>query len=128
MKKVYIVGTALQLFCLFAALSVSSVFAQTDTDIQATTKLKAKVQEVGTGQVVTVWLKDKKKLIGNITQINSDNFILKESEGGTEQTINYNDVKQFKRGEKRDLSTGFKALLIGVGVLYIIGMISNGGG
>lgn len=128
MKKVYIVGTALQLFCLFAALSVSSVFAQTDTDIQAATKIKAKVQEVGSGQVVTVWLKDKKKLIGNINQINSDNFTLKESESGTEQTINYNDVKQFKRGEKRGLSTGWKAVLIGVGVLYIIGMVSNGGG
>jgi len=80
------------------------------------------------GSVVSVRLQNKKKLMGNIVQINSDDFIVKEIENGTEQRINYGDVLQVKHKDKRGLSTGVKAGIIVVGVLVVLSLIGNGFG
>jgi hypothetical protein len=111
-----------------AFLSPLSAFTQTNTDTRLITKTKAKVESVGVGSVVSIRLQNKKKLMGNIVQINSDDFIVKEIENGTEQRINYGDVSQVKHKDKRGLSTGVKAGIIVVGVLVVLSLIGNGFG
>ena len=129
MKKSFLKHKVLRLICLAVALlSPLSAFSQTGSDVQSAAKVKAKVNSIGVGPIIFVWLKDNKKLTGNIIRINSDDFILKEAESGKEQTINYNDAAKIKRVDKRGFSPALKAVLIGVGVLFVLGLISNGGG
>ncbi|MDQ4122338.1 MAG: hypothetical protein M3209_12940 [Acidobacteriota bacterium] len=129
MKKSFLKHKVLRLICLAVALlSPLFAFSQTGSDAQPAAKVKAKINSIGVGPIIFVWLKDKDKLTGNIVRINSTDFVFKNAESGNEQTINYSDVTQIKRVDKRGFSNGLKALLIVAGGLFVVGLISNGGG
>jgi len=116
------------LFLSITLLSPLTAFAQTDTDTRLATRIRAKIEPVGVDSVISVRLQSKKKLMGSIIKISSDDFIIKEVESGGEQTIAYKEVIQVKRVDKRGLSTGVKAGIIIVGVLIVLSLIGNGFG
>jgi hypothetical protein len=116
------------LFLSITLLSPLTAFAQTDTDTRLATRIRAKIESVGVDSVISVRLQSKKKLMGSIIKISSDDFIIKEVESGGEQTIAYKEVIQVKRVDKRGLSTGVKAGIIIVVVLIVLSLIGNGFG
>jgi hypothetical protein len=121
-KQLVFLLSGLVLFCVL--LAPLSAFAQINSNAQAATKNKTKVETLGVGTIVSVRLQNKKKLKGNITRINPDDFIINEIESGKEQTLIYAEVTQIKRADK-GLSTGVKAGLIVVGIIFVLSYIGN---
>ena len=103
------------------------VVAQSNNDPQLTERVKDKVAVIGVGARVSIKLREKKKLTGHISQIGENDFVVKKAEEGTKQTIAYTDVIQIKQKNEKRISTTGKILMI-LGALWVVGMISNGGG
>ena len=119
---------SLTLMFLVVNLSLSAlVFAQTNVEKEAkfVAKVKSELAKFGIGRtaIVNVKLKDGTKLKGYVSQINDDDFVLKDSNTGTPTTISYLNTKQV-RGN--NLSTGAKIAIgigIGLGVLALLALI-----
>jgi hypothetical protein len=121
-KQLFFLLWGLVLFCVLMA--PLPAFAQNNTDAQVATKNKAKIETFGVGTIVSVRLQNKKKLKGNITRINPDDFIVNEIESGKEQTLTYAEVVQVKRLDK-GMSTGVKAAVFVVGIVFVLSYIGN---
>ena len=105
-------------------LSLSaSVFADTkiEKEIKFAEKVKFNIAKLGTGTdaKVEVKLKDGTKLKGYISQINDDNFVVKDANSGAETTVPYPQTKQIKGN---NLSTG-ATIAIAVGIIVAVGFI-----
>ena len=88
-------------------------------------KVKSELAKFGIGKsaIVNVKLKDGTKLKGYISQINDDDFVIKDSDTKTPTTIPYLQTKQVKGN---NLSTGAKIAIgigIGVGALILLALI-----
>lgn len=100
-------------------LSFSAVaFADTKIEKEAkfVEKVKTNIAKLGTGTQakVEVKLKNGTKLKGYISQINDDNFVVKDVNTGAETIVPYPQTKQVKGN---NLNTGVKiAIGIGIGV------------
>src|SRR5215208_5410609 len=92
---------------LFA--SVSFAIGQ-ESALTSDRKVKAKVNDLGPGAKVTVFLKDGSKVRGSISQILDDSFDVTVKKETQSSIISYRDVEKVKR---RGWSTSAK---IGLGV------------
>jgi hypothetical protein len=106
-------------------LTPLSVFAQADANAQIAAKNKAKVETLGVGTTVSIRLQNKRKLKGQITRLNPDDFIIDEIESGKQQTLTYSEVAQIKRAGSSGMSTGVKLALVGVGIVFVLSYIGN---
>lgn len=117
------------------AISISPLVFQTQTrahaqsskDTQLVEKVKADVAAIGVGVRVSIKLRDKGKLIGYISQIGEQDFVVTKAKEGTKQTIAYTDATAVKVKNEKRISTAGKILIV-LGVLSILGFIGNGGG
>ena len=73
-------------------------------------QIKARVNDLGAGAKVTVFLKDGKKIQRNIRQILDDSFDVTVKKETQSTIISYRDVQRIK---KRGLTSGAK---VGIGV------------
>ena len=105
-----------------------TISAQSNSDPQLIQRVKADVAVIGVGARVSIKLREKKKITGYISRIGENDFIITKAKEGPEQTIAYTDVTQIKQNKERHFSTEGKILIIVVGVLWITGLIANGGG
>lgn len=98
-------------------MTPTSVNGQTEKDTRLTAKAKADVAAFGIGPdaLVSVKLREGKKLKGYISQAGEDSFVITDSKTGSTTSIAYAEVAEVKR--KKGLSTG-KAILIGVGATF----------
>ena len=100
--------------------------AQTNTSAQLAEKIKADVKAIGPGQRVSVKLHARDDLVGYVSEINENDFVLTKAKEATKHTINYTDVAQIKQKNEKRISTAGK-VLIGMGVLMVISIIAQKG-
>ncbi|HSS22139.1 MAG TPA: hypothetical protein VLL54_18865 [Pyrinomonadaceae bacterium] len=83
---------------LLSAFGIQQAGAQTSSD-QATEKIKAKVQKLGTGTnaKVEVKLRDNSQMRGYITDSNQDSFTMFDKNSGANKTVSYADATQVKK-------------------------------
>ena len=118
-----IVATALavlliQTFCLRTA----SAGSKEQKEIQRAEKVRSGILELGIGPDARVALKlrDKPKLVGYVSSVSDDSFVVTNSKTGEATTVAYHDVTQVKGN---NLSTGASiaiGLAIGVGVTVLV--------
>ena len=93
----------------------------------AAEKIKADVAKIGTGARVRLRLRGKESLTGYVSEINEQDFVVTLAKEGTKQRVAYADVAEVKIKNEKRISTAGK-VLIGLGALWLVGMIATGGG
>lgn len=106
--------------------TITRVHAQTNQNAQSAANIKADVASIGVGARVSVKLRDKAKLVGYISQIGEQDFVVTKAKEGTKQTIAYADVNQVKVSNEKRISTAGKILIV-MGVLTVLSLIGNKG-
>jgi len=106
----------------FIFLAALLLIAGVDADgqqsaVELDRQIKARVNDLGAGAKVTVFLKDGKKIQGSISQILDDSFDVTIKKETQSSIISYRDVQRIK---KRGLTSGAK---IGIGVAIGAGVI-----
>lgn len=101
--------------------------AQDTQAAQAAEKIKADVTKIGAGARVRLKLRDKERLTGYVGEIKEQDFVITLAKEGTKQRVAYADVTEVKIKNEKRISTAGK-VLIGLGALWLIGMIATGGG
>ena len=124
-KKYLSIALAATVACLL--ILPAPAHAQVTQDAQATEKIKADVARIGTGARVSVKLRGKERLTGYVSQINEQDFVITKAKEGTKQTVAYADATEVKVKNEKRISTAGK-ILIGIGALWVVGMIATGGG
>jgi hypothetical protein len=117
---------ALAGFVFYSLILLSLPISAQSTPELLVQKVKAEVAKLGVGTRVSIKLRDKKKITGHIDQIREEDFVVERSKGGTQQTIAYSDVTQIKQ-KKEGFPTAGKVLIV-LGVLWVVGFITNGVG
>jgi sRNA-binding regulator protein Hfq len=111
-KTSFIFLAALLLFA-----GAGSVDAQ-QSAVELDRRIKAKVNDLGAGAKVTVFLKDGTKIQGNISQILDDSFDVTVKKETQSRIISYRDVQRIK---KRGLTSGTKvAIGVAIGAAAIV--------
>ena len=101
----------------------ASANAQTDAEVERAVRARTAVHALGTEARVAVKLRDKRRLTGEISRVNEDNFALTNAKTGLDVTVAYADVLEVKR--KKGLSTGMKVLIVMSIVGFIGGFLNN---
>ena len=122
-----IAATLITCLLTFTILFQQSVLASSNSekDASVANKIKAGIVKLGVGQSsrVNLTLKDKTRVVGYISEIKDDSFVVASVESGVRTTVAYPDVVQVKGN---NLSTRTKVIIgvaIAVGVaitLYLV--------
>ena len=107
--------------------SPAPAFAQVAGDAQAAEKIKAGVTKIGTGARVAVRLRGRGRLTGYVSEIGDQDFVITLAKEGTKRRVAYADAAEVKIKNEKRISTAGK-VLIGLGALWMMGMIATGGG
>ncbi|HEX8140609.1 MAG TPA: hypothetical protein VF544_23785 [Pyrinomonadaceae bacterium] len=93
--------------------TAAPVLASSQADTQSTEQVKAKVEQIGTGERAraNVRLKNGTKLKGYIQKAGDTEFVLNDKDKGTSTTLLYSDVAKIER--RKGHST---AKWVGIGV------------
>lgn len=116
---------------LFLPVTVStSVSAQTTQDATQAEKIKQQAVAFGDGARVALKLRDKKKLTGHINYVGKDSLTITDDKTKASLTVAYTDVTEIERKKENDGGFPKKAKvgLVILGVLFVMGMVANGGG
>ena len=103
----------------------ASVNAQTDAEVERAVRARTAIHALGTEARVSVKLRDKRRLAGEISRINEDNFALTNAKTGLDVTVAYADVLEIKRKNRDGLSTGMTVLIVMSIVGFIGGFLNN---
>ena len=106
----------------------TSAGAQTAEDTKQAEKVKLQVAALGDGATLSVRLRDKKKLTGDINYIGADFFTMTDTKTKASQKLAYSDVAQIERKADQGFPKWAKIAIGVVGVMWVMGMITNGGG
>src|SRR5215211_1374410 len=102
-----------------------SVNAQTDAEVERAVRARTAIIALGTEARVSVKLRDKRRLTGEISRINEDNFALTNAKTGLDVTVAYADVLEVKRKNRDGLSTGMTVLIVMTIVGFVGGLLNN---
>ncbi|MDX2031747.1 MAG: hypothetical protein SF339_13825 [Blastocatellia bacterium] len=121
-KKWIAVSLAALLSLVTPASQVFAAGLNVEREAARVEKVKAGIAKLGVGEksLVTVKLRDKKRVSGHITAINDESFVVADAKTGVATEIPYPNVTQVKG---HNLSTGAKitiGVLIGVAVVVAI--------
>jgi hypothetical protein len=132
-----------KVFCvvLVGTLLHASVFAEVgwaktkaEKQVVFVGKVKAGLEKLGIGEDtrVQVKLRDKTKLSGYISEINTETFVVNNLKTGQSTAVAYADVAQVKgqnltRGQKVAIGVGIAAILIIVVVVLVFSSIRANG-
>ena len=115
--------------CVFATLLVSfPVSAQTTDEARRVETIKRDVANLGAGTRVVVRLRDKKKITGHINYTGDDFFVVTEEKTQASQKLSYATVDEIKLKKEGGFPKKGKIALGIVGVLMVMGLVTNGGG
>ena len=119
-----ILAIALTGLLVVALVSVptASASAKPDKQTRLTEKVKAGIFKLGTGKesLVALKLRDKKVLVGYISEAKDESFVVLDPKTGTSSPVAYSDVTQVKG---HNLGTGAKIAIgvaIGAGIALIV--------
>jgi hypothetical protein len=90
-------------------------------------KIKADIALIGPGARVSVKLREGRSLVGYVSLIGEQDFVLTKAKEGTKQTVAYADVARVKVKNEKHVGTAGKILIV-MGVMWVVGMIATGGG
>ena len=117
-KKITTLTVAILL--AFTLIGQGQVFASSkaEKDIKYIEKVKAGILKLGVGKQarVTIKMRDKTKLVGYISEIQNEHFVVSDLNSSSTMTIPYTDVSVVKGN---NLSTGAK-IAIGVGIAVAV--------
>ena len=110
------------LVCALVSVPTASARAKPDKQTRLTEKVKSGIFKLGTGKdsLVAVKLRDKKVLVGYISEAMDDTFVVSDPKTGTDSRVAYTDVTQVKG---HNLGTGAKigiGIAIGAGITLIV--------
>ncbi|MEK6301792.1 MAG: hypothetical protein AABO41_13865 [Acidobacteriota bacterium] len=110
------------LVCALVSVPSASASAKPDKQTKLTEKVKAGILKLGTGNdsLVAIKLRDKKVLVGYISEVKDDSFVVADPKTGTNSPVAYADVTQVKG---HNLGTGAKVAIgiaIGAGIALIV--------
>ncbi|MFY9607410.1 MAG: hypothetical protein WAU45_02195 [Blastocatellia bacterium] len=110
------------LICALVNVEPASARSKPDKQTRLTEKVKAGILKLGTGtdSRVALKLRDKKVLVGYISEVNDNSFVVSDPKSGTDSTVSYTDVTQVKG---HNLGTGAKiaiGIAVGVGIALIV--------
>lgn len=108
--------------CALVGVPTASASAKPDKQTKLTEKVKAGILKLGTGNdsLVAIKLRDKKVLVGYISEVKDDSFVVADPKTGTNSPVAYADVTQVKG---HNLGTGAKVgigIAIGAGIALIV--------
>ena len=118
---VLLVGVLIQL----AFVQSASASSKEDKEVRLAQKVKAGVLKLGkgSGARVRVKLKDKTRLVGYISEVKDDSFVLVNSKSGASTDVAYTNVAAL---QGHSLPTGVSVAIgigIGVGLFFLITLI-----
>lgn len=110
------------LVCALASVPAASASSKPEKQAKFTEKVKAGIMKLGTGKdsLVAVKLRDKKTLIGYVSEATDASFVVSDPKTGTVSPVAYSDVTQVKG---HNLGTGAKigiGIAIGAGIALIV--------
>lgn len=110
------------LVCTLASVPSASARTKPDKQTRLTEKVKAGILKLGTGNdsLVAIKLRDKKVLVGYISEVKDNSFVVADPKTGTNSPVAYADVTQVKG---HNLGTGAKVgigIAIGAGIALIV--------
>ena len=110
------------LVCALVSVPTASARAKPDKQTRLTEKVKSGIFKLGTGKdsLVAVKLRDKKVLVGYISEAKDETFVVSDPKTGTDSPVSYSDVTQVKG---HNLGTGAKigiGIAIGAGIALIV--------
>ena len=116
-KFITLTITLLLAFTLIGQRQVAAS-SRAEKDARYIEKVKAGILKLGVGQQarVTIKMRDKTKLVGYISEIQNDHFVVSAINSSSTMTIPYTDVSVLKGN---NLSTGAK-IAIGVGIAVAV--------
>lgn len=120
LKKITTLATAILLALMLIGHGQIFASSKAEKDARYTEKVKAGILKLGVGQQarVTVRMRDKTKLVGYISEIQNEHFVVSDLNSSSTMAIPYTDVSQVKGN---NLSTGAKvAIGVGIAVAVII--------
>jgi hypothetical protein len=126
-EKTPLLGLVLLIASSLILGSLASTSAQSVEDSKQTEKIRRQVVALKEGAQVSVKLRDKKKLTGDINYIGPDFFTMTNAKTNASQRLPYSDVVQIERKDAHGFPTWGKVVLGIVGVAFVLGMIANGG-
>lgn len=117
-KKMLSFTLAALLIQLASVTPASAKGREEDKQAQRAEKVKAGIAKLGVGEMarVKVKLQDGTKLEGYVSEVNGENFVVKDTKTGAVVTVAYPQVKQVKGN---NLSTGAR-IAIGVGIIVAV--------
>ncbi len=104
------------------------VCAQTSEITKHAEQIKQEVAVFPVGTRLLVKLRDKKKFTGHINYIGDEFFVITDVKTKASQKMTYADVAEITRKEDPGFPKKGKIALGILGVLFVMGMIANGGG
>ena len=105
-----------------------SAHAQNPIDTKHIERIKQEAQAIGDGARVSIKLSSGKKLTGQINYVGDEFLQVTDEKTDASVKVPYSDVLQIERQKaKGRLSTKVKIALGVIGVLFVMGMIANGG-
>ena len=110
------------LVCALVSVQPASARAKPDKQARLTEKVKSGILKLGPGKdsFVALKLRDKKVLVGYVSEVNDDSFVVSDPKTGTASSVACTDVTQVKG---HNLGTGAKigiGIAIGVGIALIV--------
>ncbi len=94
---------------------------------QAADRIKADMAQIGAGARVRLKLRGKERMTGYVGEIGDQDFVVTLAKEGTKRRVAYADVAEVKVKNEQRISTAGK-VLIGLGALWLVGLIATGGG
>jgi hypothetical protein len=118
LKKITTLTIALLLAFTWIGQRQAFANSKAEKDTRYSEKVKAGILKLGVGQQarVTVKMRDKTKVVGYISEVQNDYFVVSDMSASSSTTIAYTDVTQAKGN---NLSTSAK-IAIGVGIAVAV--------
>ena len=91
-------------------------------------KIKQEVAALPIGTRLLVKMRDKKKLTGHINYTGDEFFVITDVKTKASQKLTYADVAQVERKQDPGFPMKGKIALGILGVLFVMGIVANGGG
>ena len=110
------------MMCALVDVEPASASSKLEKQARLAEKVKAGISKLGPGKDsrVALKLRDKKVLVGCISEVNPTSFVVSDPKPGTDSTVSYTDVSQVKG---HNLGTGAKmgiGIAVGVGIALIV--------
>lgn len=122
-KKILSFAVACLLIQAFVSVKPARANSESDKEAKFAKRVKEGIFKLGVGEQtrVTVKLRDKKKLVGYITEAGENSFVVKDAKTGETTAVNYTNVTQVKGN---NLSSGAQIAIVVAVIAFIVVIVA----